>query len=169
MHWAIITGASSGIGKDSIRALRANGMGVIACVRNPADIPVKAEQGLQYLRLDITNPELIRAAVAEVTRLLNGARVSLVNNAGSAVAGPVEGLSMERWREQFDVNLFGMIQVTQAFLPLVRKTGGRIVNVSSISGIFASPYLGAYAASKFAVEAMSDALRRELVNSGVKV
>ena len=169
MHpWILITGANSGIGADAARYLHERGFGIIACMRKiPADAP--ALPRFHRIQLDVTKPDTIEAARNAVIALNLEGPFHLLNNAGIAVAGPVEGLSDERWREQFDVNVFGLLAVTRAFLPLVRKTKGRIVNVSSISGIFASPYLGAYAASKFAVEALTDALRREVVNAGIEV
>jgi NAD(P)-dependent dehydrogenase (short-subunit alcohol dehydrogenase family) len=167
--WILITGANSGIGADAARYLHERGFGIIACMRKiPAGAP--ALPRFHRLALDVTKPDTIAAARAAVEKLdLGGGPFHLLNNAGIAVAGPVEGLSDERWREQFDVNVFGLLAVTRAFLPFVRKTKGRVVNVSSISGIFASPYLGAYAASKFAVEALTDALRREVMSAGIEV
>ncbi len=95
--------------------------------------------------------------------------VSLLNNAGIAIGGPIEAVPLEKWREQFEVNVFGIIQCTQIFLPLIRRSKGRIINMSSVSGLTAIPFLGPYAASKFAVEAISDSLRREIQKFGCKV
>ena len=93
----------------------------------------------------------------------------MINNAGIAVAGPIEAVGIEDFKEQFAVNVFGLVETTQAFLPIIRKTKGRIVNISSVSGLLVSPFVGPYCASKYAVEAISDALRRELLSTGVKV
>lgn len=92
-----------------------------------------------------------------------------MNNAGIAVAGPVEFVTMDDYRRQFDINFFGLVAMTKAFLPLLRKTQGRVVNISSIAGKVSSPFLGPYSASKFAVEAVSDSLRREVAPHRVKV
>lgn len=167
--WILITGANSGIGADAARTLHEKGFRVIAGMRRiPAEAPSLPD--FHRVVIDVTKPATIAAAKAEIEKLpLGNAPFHLLNNAGIAVAGPVEGLSDERWREQFDVNVFGLLAVTRAFLPFVRLNRGRIVNVSSISGIFASPYLGAYAASKFAVEALTDALRREVMSAGIEV
>ena len=168
--WVIITGTSAGIGAAAATLLLERGHAVITCVRKDKELAAWREKGAHPILLDVTKPEQIAQGLARVSELTADATaVHLVNNAGIAVAGPVEALPMARWREQFDVNVFGLVEVTRAFLPLIRKTRGRVVNVSSISGRFVTPYLGAYSASKFAVEAISDALRRELRQFGVHV
>ena len=93
----------------------------------------------------------------------------MINNAGIAIGGPVEALTLTNWRDIFDVNVFAVVSITNRFLPLIRAAKGRIVNIGSISGRIASPYLGPYCASKFAVRAFSDSLRREMRSFGVKV
>jgi NAD(P)-dependent dehydrogenase (short-subunit alcohol dehydrogenase family) len=145
---------------------------VYAGVRRQADAELVAREGgtnVRPLILDITDSVSITRARTAVSRASDIALAGLVNNAGVAVAGPLELLPLEELRKQFDVNFFGTIEMTQAFLPLLRETGGRIVNVSSISGKFAAPFVGAYASSKFALEAASDALRLELRPFGVAV
>lgn len=171
MKVVILTGASSGIGKAAALRLASLGYHVLAGVRRPKDADAwKAVPRSVPLMLDVTDEASVDKAVSDTRELLEKAEeVHLVNNAGIAVAGPVEGVSLKRWREQFEVNVFGLVKVTQAFLPYIRKTRGRIVNISSVSGLATSPYLGPYSASKFAVEAISDALRRELMPFGVKV
>lgn len=171
MKIVILTGASSGIGKAAALRLAELGYHVLAGVRREKDADAwKAVPRSIPLMLDVAKEDMVDEAVSQVREVLEKAEeVHLVNNAGIAVAGPVEGVSLARWREQFDVNVFGLVKVTQAFLPYIRKTRGRIVNISSVSGLATSPYLGPYSASKFAVEAISDALRRELLPSGVKV
>ncbi len=171
MKVAIVTGASSGIGKAAALRLAERGYQVLAGVRKSADADAwKNIPRVTPLKIDVANEDSIEKACKEVSDLLSGAQeVHLVNNAGIAVAGPIEGVSLARWREQFEVNVFGLVRVTQAFLPQIRRTSGRIVNISSVSGLATSPYLGPYSASKFAVEAISDALRRELRQFGVKV
>lgn len=114
--------------------------------------------------LDVTNPEHV-AALPEVLDRLD----AVVNNAGVAVSGPIEGLPLEQFRHQMEVNLLGQVAVTQVVLPLIRETQGRIVFVSSVSGRVSTPMTGAYNASKFALEGMADALRMELRPWGVRV
>lgn len=171
MKLVIVTGASSGIGKAAALRLAGSGFHVLAGVRRAEDaaawknIPLAAP-----LMLDVTKEESVSAALNEAAPLLEQAEeIHLVNNAGIAVAGPVEGVPLSRWREQFEVNVFGLVRTTQAFLPHIRRTKGRILNISSVSGLATSPYLGAYSSSKFAVEAISDALRRELKKAGIRV
>jgi len=164
----VITGASSGIGRDLAEHLAEEGYAVLAGVRKMADAPNGA--GITPFIADVTKPETLSAAITQFSsRLSEASAVHLVNNAGLAVSGPVEGVPVSRWREQFEVNVFGLVAVTQAFLPFLRARPGCVVNISSVSGLFASPYLGPYSASKFAVEALSDSLRRELKPFGVKV
>lgn len=171
MKIVILTGASSGIGKAAALRLAELGYHVLAGVRREKDADAwKAVPRSIPLMIDVAKEETVDEAAAQVREVLEKAEeVHLVNNAGIAVAGPVEGVSLAKWREQFEVNVFGLVKVTQAFLPYIRKTKGRIVNISSVSGLATSPYLGPYSASKFAVEAISDALRRELAPFGVKV
>lgn len=171
MKVIILTGASSGIGKAAALRLAELGYHVFAGVRREKDADAwKAVPRSIPLIIDVTKEETVDAAAQQIREVLKKAdEVSLVNNAGIAVAGPVEGVSMLKWREQFEVNVFGLVKVTQAFLPHIRATRGRIINISSVSGLATSPYLGPYSASKFAVEAISDALRRELLPFGVKV
>lgn len=158
----IITGASSGIGKHLAENL--SEYSVAACVRNHKD------KYKNSVLLDVSSDESVSSALRELEpRLRSAAKVHLINNAGIAVSGPVEGVPLARWKEQFEVNVFGLLRATQAFLPYIRETKGKVINISSISGLFVSPYLGAYCASKFSVEAISDALRREMKEFGVDV
>ena len=124
-----------------------------------------APPGTEELLLDVTDDAQVRVAAASVGESVDG----LVNNAGIAVAAPLEFLPLDQLRRQFEVNLIGQLAVTQAFLPALRHARGRIVNVSSIGGRSALPFLGAYAASKFALEAVSDALRLEVAPFGIHV
>lgn len=171
MEVVIVTGASSGIGKDISCLLAEKKFEVLACVRKKADVEAwRSYPGVTPLLLDVTKEESVSSALKVASPLLKKAGVvHLVNNAGLAISGPVELVPLDRWREQFEVNVFGLVRVTQVFLPFIRKTSGRIINMSSVSGLVAFPYLGPYAASKFAVEAISDSLRRELRSFGVKV
>ncbi|MGZ3705895.1 MAG: SDR family oxidoreductase, partial [Bdellovibrionota bacterium] len=171
MKIAIVTGASSGIGQAAAQRLAEKGFQVFAGVRTEAaGAAWEKRENASPLLLDVTKPESVEAALKKCRpRLEKATEVHLVNNAGIAVAGPVEGVSLEKWKEQFEVNVFGLVRATQAFLPFIRATKGRVVNISSVSGLATSPYLGPYSASKFAVEAISDALRREIAQFGCRV
>ncbi|MEZ5316399.1 MAG: SDR family oxidoreductase [Vicinamibacterales bacterium] len=173
MSSALITGCSSGFGRVTAMRLVRDGWTVIATVRRDEDA--------EALRAEATGPGTLHALRADVTSEGDVARLGreaatlapvlhgLVNNAGTAYPGPLELLPVEDLRAQLDVNVVGQLAVTQAVLPLLRAAGGTIINVSSIGGRRATPMLGAYNASKFALEAMSDALRVELAPFGVKV
>lgn len=170
----LISGASTGIGFATAVELAAKGHEVYAGVRKASDGErlQKANSQIRTLILDVTVPESVDAAVARVRAdsvTESRARLVLINNAGIAVAGPIECLPLAEFRKQFEVNVFGLIDMTQKFLPLIRETGGRIVNISSISGRLAAPFLGPYSASKFAVEGLTDSLRRELAPQGISV
>lgn len=169
----VITGASSGIGAACAQYLDGRGFTVWAGVRRREDGEALARltsSRLRVVMLDVTDPASIAAAeqvVAQATR--DTGLAGLVNNAGISVAGPLEVLPLDAVRMQFEVNVIGALAVTQAFIPLLRPARGRIVNISSIAGLAATPFLGAYCGSKFALEAMSDALRLELVPWGISV
>lgn len=171
MKIAIVTGASSGIGKAAALRLSARGMQVLAGVRKEADASSFAGlKNIQPFFVDVTKDESVAAGLQSIKPILEKAeQVHLVNNAGIAVTGPVEGVPLARWREQYEVNVFGLVRATQTFLPFIRSTRGRVVNMSSISGLATSPFFGPYSSSKFAVEAISDALRREISRYGCKV
>lgn len=165
---AVVTGASSGIGQACAVRLGRRGWRVFAGVRRDEDaerIAGLAER-IEPVRLDVTEPASI-AAAAE--RLDGEALAGLVNNAGIAIAMPLEFLPLDELRRQLDVNLVGQLAVTQALLPHLRRARGRIVNVGSIAGRSALPFLGAYAASKHALEAVTDVLRVELRPFGIEV
>ncbi len=169
----LITGASSGIGAACARYLDGLGCTVWAGVRRKEDGDALARSTsarLRVLLLDVTDPDSIAAASRTLTEALPARGLaSLVNNAGISVAGPLELLPMAEVRTQFEVNVIGALAVTQAVLPLLRRARGRIVNISSIAGLASTPFLGAYCGSKFALEAMSDALRLELAPWGIAV
>lgn len=162
----VVTGASTGIGEACALRLDRMGFAVFAGVRKQADAEAlrgKASDRLMPLSLDVTRPQDIERAVGMVAEAVGDEGLAgLVNNAGIAVGGPLEFLPIDALRHQLDVNLVGQVAVTQAFLPLLRRGAGRIVNIGSVSGIMAFPFLGAYSASKFALEAVTDALRVEL-------
>jgi NAD(P)-dependent dehydrogenase (short-subunit alcohol dehydrogenase family) len=165
----LITGASSGIGEASALRLAHAGWRVFAGVRADADgdrLRAAAGERLEPLTIDVTEPATIEAAAAALGDApLDG----LVNNAGTALAMPLEFLPLDQLRRQLEVNLVGHVAVTQALLPNLRSARGRIVNVGSIAGRSALPFLGAYAASKHALEAVTDVLRVELRPFGIAV
>lgn len=166
-HTVLITGASTGIGLATAKTLVERGYRVLAGARKQEDLDkLEKEIGAIPIRLDVTKAEHIRNL--EKT-LQNEDLYALINNAGIAVHGPVECVPMEEYRLQFEVNFFGLIAVTQVALPHIRKSKGRVINVSSISGRSATPFMSPYSSSKFAVEALTDALRREMSSLGVKV
>jgi len=162
----LVTGASSGIGEATAIHLREVGFTPIAGVRKDEDAERMEGLGLRTVKLDVTDADGIAAARES---LGDEPLAGLVNNAGIAVAAPLEFLPIDRLHQQLEVNLIGQIAVTQAFLPALRRARGRIVNVSSIGGRVALPLVGAYDASKFGLEGASDALRRELRPHGVDV
>jgi NAD(P)-dependent dehydrogenase (short-subunit alcohol dehydrogenase family) len=167
----LISGASTGIGRAAAIHFARLGHTVWAGVRGEqaAGIIEKLNvRGLQPIQLDVTKSDSITEAV-HLIKKKSGMLHALINNAGIVVSGPIELLTIARWREQFDVNFFGMLELTAACLPSLRESKGRIVNMSSISGRIASPFLAPYATSKFALEAYSDSLRRELAPHQVRV
>ena len=157
---ALVTGASSGIGEACAVRLARAGWRVLAGVRREGDAPA----GTEELLLDVTDRAQI-AAAADLAERLDG----LVNNAGIVVASPLEYLPLDELRHQLEVNVVGQLAVTQAFLPALRTARGRIVIVGSIAGRSTLPFLGAYAMSKHALEAMADSLRVELAPDGIAV
>jgi NAD(P)-dependent dehydrogenase (short-subunit alcohol dehydrogenase family) len=166
----VVTGASTGIGRATARRLLAAGFAVWGSVRRTEDAAALRAEGVTPLMLDVTDAASIAAARAAcLAQLGERPLVGLVNNAGIPAAGPLEFLPLEELRAVLEVNVIGLLAVTQAFLPALRRARGRIVNVGSVSGRIALPFAGPYAASKFAVEALSDSLRRELASSGVAV
>jgi NAD(P)-dependent dehydrogenase (short-subunit alcohol dehydrogenase family) len=164
----LVTGASTGIGRATALELARRGAHVLAGVRDPAagEALTAASGGrIRALRLDVTDPDAVRSLADIGPGGLHG----LVNNAGIAVTGPLEYMPLAELRAQLEVNVIGQLAVTQACLAALRLGRGRIVNVSSIGGRVAFPLYGPYCASKFALEALSDSLRRELRGSGVRV
>jgi NAD(P)-dependent dehydrogenase (short-subunit alcohol dehydrogenase family) len=162
----LVTGASTGIGEATVLHLRALGFDAVGAVRKDEDAERLEGQGVRTVRIDVTDSGQIAAARDELGDI---ALAGLVNNAGIAVAAPLEFLPIDRLRQQLEINLIGQAAVTQAFLPALRRAHGRIVNVSSIGGRVALPLVGAYNASKFGLEGLSDALRRELRPQGIDV
>jgi len=170
----LITGATAGIGRHAALHLAARGFRVIATGRNAdalSSLAVEAEGDLSTLKLDVTDQSSIDAAVEMVDRITAGHGVDvLVNNAGYGDIAPMETTTDKDLRAVFETNVFGLMAVTRAFLPRMReRRGGRIINVSSLGGLFTLPLFGAYNATKHAVESLSDALRIELRPFGVEV
>lgn len=170
----VVTGASTGIGQATANLLAERGYTVFASVRKESDAEqYAANPNIHPLLMDVTDRDMVKAAAETVQSFLQADdRVAgLVNNAGIAVGAPISHVSLSAVRKQFDVNVIGLIAVTQAFLPLLQAGSppGRVVNIGSVAGLVTSPFLGIYAASKHAVEAVSDALRREQMPFGVKV
>jgi NAD(P)-dependent dehydrogenase (short-subunit alcohol dehydrogenase family) len=171
----LVTGTGKGIGRACALELDARGFRVYAGVRHPDDgesLRAATNGRIVPLPLDVTDAAQVAAAGGLLTEVTGAAGLwGLVNNAGTVYAGPMEHLPVYALRDQLEVNVVGAVALTQACLPSLRRARGRIVNVSSVNGRIVSPFSGAYAASKFALEAVSDAFRRELarVNAGVRV
>jgi NADP-dependent 3-hydroxy acid dehydrogenase YdfG len=168
---ALVTGASSatGIGRATARALRDAGFRVVAGARSTQDLDALASEGLDPVQLDVTDEASMTAAV-RAAEALTGRVDVLVNNAGYGEMGAIEEVSVARWRRQFDTNVFGLVRMTQLVLPGMRRAGrGHVVHVGSMGGTFTYPLAGAYHASKYAVESISDALRFEVAPFGVQV
>jgi NAD(P)-dependent dehydrogenase (short-subunit alcohol dehydrogenase family) len=166
----VVSGASTGMGAATARQLAARGYHVLAGVRREQDGRAIRADGIEPVILDITRPEHISALVDRITSDPDRRPVrALVNNAGISINAPVEALPLDEWRRLFEINLFGHVAMTQALLPLLVESGGRVVNISSVGGKGAMATYGPYAATKFALEAVSDALRREVAPHGVQV
>ena len=169
----LVTGASSGIGRAAASELAARGHNVFLGARRRTELEelARTSERMEAVPLDVTDPDSVRAAAGRVDELTAGHGIDvLLNSAGYALGGPVEALSGEAVQHQFQTNVFGLLDVTRAFLAQMRERGsGRIINVSSVVGRVVFPGMGVYAATKFAVEALSDALRMELAPFGVSV
>jgi NAD(P)-dependent dehydrogenase (short-subunit alcohol dehydrogenase family) len=166
----LITGCSSGIGLDAARTLAGRGWRVLATCRKPEDCARLRAEGLESFPLDLADEAGLAAAAAEALARTGGRIGALVNNGAFAIPGAVEDLPRAAFRSIFETNLFGQIDLTNRLLPAMRAAGrGRVVMVSSVLGLVAAPWRGAYVASKFALEGATDALRLELAGSGVEV
>ena len=175
----VVTGASTGIGEACCEKLIEAGYFVFGAVRRAEDadrLSARLGPGFAPLLFDVTDGAAVLVAAGQVERRLEGrALAALVNNAGVALPGPLLYQPIEEFQRQFEVNVFGSLRVVQAFAPLLGAGAGRagppgrIVQMSSVAGSLASPFIGAYCASKFALEGLSDALRRELTIFGVDV
>jgi NAD(P)-dependent dehydrogenase (short-subunit alcohol dehydrogenase family) len=167
MPTVLLTGASRGIGRATALRLAASGWEVLAGVRSEADGRLLAAEaaGITPVVLDVTDADQVAALGDALPDHLD----AVVNNAGVVVAAPVEALDLDDLRRQFEVNVVGQVAVTQVVLPRLRSSRGRVVFVSSVSGRVSAPFMGAYSASKYALEALADALRLELRPWGVAV
>ena len=166
----LITGCSSGIGLAAATVLAARGWRVVASARRAEDVARLKAAGHNAVLLDVADSSSIASALDETLALTGGRLDGLVNNAGIAIPGAVEDLRREHLERQFATNLFSILELTNRVLPLMRRQGhGRIVMISSILGRVAVPWRGAYNASKFALEGLTDTLRLELRGSGIRV
>ena len=166
----LITGCSSGIGLATAELLKTNGWNVIPTARKTTDLDMLRAKGFEPIQCDVANPESVETAAQHTLKMFDGTIGALINNAGIAQMGAVEDLSREALTRQFEVNFFGAHDLTTRFLPVFRNQGwGRIVNVSSVYGRVVAPMVGAYCASKYAMEALSDAMRIELRACGIAV
>lgn len=170
MKTVLITGCSSGIGLCLAGGLRERGYRVFATARKIEDVQKLAAHGMESLQLDLDDSASIHAAVEEIIKRTGGRLDALINNAAYGQPGAVEDLRREVLRAQFETNLFGLLELTNRAIPLMRQQGyGRIINIGSLLGFIALPYRGAYNASKYALEGLTDTLRLELHGSGISV
>lgn len=171
--YVLVTGSSTGIGEACALHLDELGWGVFAGVRRQEDgerLRAKASGRLRPIQLDVTDTDQVKAAFATIDEVAGPKGLTgLVNNAGIARGGPVEVLALDEWRDQFEVNLIGQVAVTKAAIPALRRATGRVVFISSISGRSAPGFLGPYAASKHALEALASSFREEMLPWGLRV
>jgi len=170
MRSVLITGCSSGIGLDAARALRVRGWQVFATCRNAEDCARLRAEGLESFPLDYADEASISAAVAEVAQRTGGRLDALFNNGAHACPGAVEDIPRDALRAIFEVNLFGYHDLTRRVIPMMRgQGGGRIINCSSVLGLVGARWRGAYVATKFAMEGLTDVLRMEMQGTGIEV
>jgi len=166
----LVTGCSTGIGLATARVLRARRWTVWPTARRAEDLARLMEEGFDPIALDVADPASVESAAAAVLERSGGRLGGLVNNAGVGIAGAVEDLSRDALRRQFEVNVVGLVDLTNRLIPAMRAQGaGRIVNIGSVLGRIVAPMVGAYCASKYALEALSDAWRIELWDTGIGV
>ena len=166
---ALVTGASSGIGKATALALKEAGFFVYATAPNAEDLSNLKSQGLETLQLDVTNEDQAKEAV-QTAESRNGSIQVLVNDAGYGQYGPIEEIPVDNVRKNFETNVFGLLRMCQLVLPKMRTAGGgRIINVSSVAGEMSQPGSGIYHATKHAIEAIDEALRHEVASFNIQV
>lgn len=166
----LISGCSSGIGKRTAEILKDRGYRVFATARKALDVAELEKAGFESFPLDLADSDSIRNCVREVLKASDGKLYALFNNAGFGIPAAVEDLSREALRAQFETNVFGLIELTNLIIPVMRQQGeGRIIQNSSVLGLAPFPFRGAYNASKFAIEGITDTLRMELHQSGIVV
>ena len=166
----LITGCSTGIGYCVAKGLQARGYRVFATARQLKDVEALNNEGLESLQLDLDDSESIKTAVAAILEKTGGELYALFNNGAYGIPGAVEDLSRDTLRTQFETNVFGWQELTNLLIPVMRRQGyGRIIQNSSVLGFVAMPFRGAYNASKFAIEGLSDTLRLELKNTGIHI
>jgi NAD(P)-dependent dehydrogenase (short-subunit alcohol dehydrogenase family) len=169
-RWVLVTGCSSGIGRATAQRLRDDGFRVIATAREDEDLIELRDEDFSVLPLELADPVSVRLCAGKALSIAGGELWGLVNNAAFALPGAVEDLSRDDLRRQFEANLFGTHQLTVTILPsMLERRCGRIINVSSVLGLVAMPWRGAYNASKFALEGLTQTLRLELAGTGVDV
>jgi short-subunit dehydrogenase len=168
-RWILISGASTGIGRATAEYLSQNGFHIYACARKRADLESLGQiPNVVPISLDVTNDQEIKTAFDRISDKETGL-YGLINNAGIALAGPTMELDVDTFKQQFDVNLFGVHRMTRTFFPLIQESLGKIIMIGSGAGIIAKPFFAPYSSSKFALEGYTDALRRELMALGIKV
>ena len=169
----LITGASSGIGEACAVYLAHRGFTVFAAARRLQALNDLSGLGggrIHPIEMDVTDTDSISSGLKKIAKQTSTPLFGLVNNAGVSVLGPVERVGMEEWKRQYETNVFGLVQVTQAVLPQMREEGlGRIINIGSVAGRIVAPFFTPYASSKHDVEGISDGLRRELAPFGIRV
>ena len=166
----LITGCSSGIGRAAALEMKQRGWRVLATARKESDLSSLKGDDLEPLHLDVGSEESVATCATQVLEMLGGSPDGLVNNAGFGHPGALEDISREAMRHQFEVNVFGLLDLTNRFLPgMIERGSGRVVHVSSVVGRVSLPFMGIYSASKFAVEALADAQRVEWDRTGVQV
>lgn len=166
----LITGCSSGIGLHIAETLQQRGYNIFACARKAEDVTTLSQAGLHGVLLDLNDSNSIRKCAEKVLQESKGNLYALINNAAYGQQGAVEDLTRETLRNQFETNLFGLVELSNAILPCMHKQGyGRIIQISSVLGFVATPFSGAYVASKYALEGITDTLRLELKNTNIHV
>ena len=166
----LITGCSSGIGLEAAKTLHQRGHHVVATCRNDEDENMLQAHGLSVVQMDMNQSHSIQEGFQKALTLCHGQIDVLINNAGFGQAGALEDITRKDLRDQFETNVFGLMELSALCIPIMRsKNTGRIINVSSVLGLISMPFRGAYNASKYAVEGLSDTLRLELYHSGIKV